>query len=66
MYLGSCPDLANRLNIECNCCETCHTDDDEGYDSLQQLEFEDGYYDVCCKVREVYETRRVNGILPLV
>ncbi len=52
-YLGRCTELSKRLRIECDCCDTCHDDDDEGYDSLCEVEFEDGYYDACCRMREI-------------
>lgn len=51
-YLGWCPDLAKRLNIHCECCESCHEDDHQEYIFLGQIEFSDGYYDVCCKMKD--------------
>jgi len=50
-YLGWCPDIAKRLGMERNCCDSCHEDEDYGY-SLSNIEFKDGYYDVCCKMKE--------------
>lgn len=52
-YLGYCPDLAKRFNIECDCCCSCHEDENNGYDSFCEVEFEDGYYDACCNMRNI-------------
>ena len=49
--LGFCPDLSKRLNIEFNCCDSCHQDDLLEYAFLGKVEFEDGYYDTCCNMR---------------
>lgn len=57
-YLGWCPDLASRLNLECECCTTCHEDEDGDYILLGQVEFEDGYYDACCKMKNRVENAR--------
>lgn len=56
-YLGWCPQLAERLNMQISCCTTCHEDDEQEYAYLSNIEFEDGYYDVCCKMRQT-----ANGI----
>lgn len=52
-YLGWCPHISKKLNIKLECCDSCHEDEHNGYDSLGQIEFEDGYYDVCCKMKEL-------------
>lgn len=54
-YLGWCPDLAKRFNIQCKCCNCCHEDDQQEYAFLGQIEFEDGYYDVCCNMRNIID-----------
>lgn len=51
-YLGWCPDLAKRFNIQVNCCDCCHEDDEQEYSYLGQIQFNDGYYDTCCKMKE--------------
>jgi hypothetical protein len=50
-YLGSCYELAIRLNIHQSCCDSCHEDED--YD-LSEAEFENGYYDCCCIMKEKF------------
>lgn len=58
-YLGWCPDLAKRFNIKRKCCDSCHYDDDYGHCYLGEIEFEDGYFDVCCTMREVVNASNV-------
>lgn len=52
-YLGWCPNLAKRFNTKTKCCDCCHEDDHLEVAFLGQIEFEDGYFDVCCTMREV-------------
>jgi hypothetical protein len=56
-YLGWCPDLAQRLNIKCSCCTCCHEDDHNEYSFLGQIEFDDGYYDCCCSMRNIIDDK---------
>lgn len=55
-YLGSCEKLSVRLCIEMKCCDACHEEDEREYCFLGQVEFEDGYYDACCKMKNCCES----------
>ena len=48
-YLGSCEEFRKKFIIICECCSSCHTDENEGY-SLRDFDTEEGYYEICCSV----------------
>lgn len=53
-YLGWCADLAKRLGIKKSCCDSCHEDEDAGL-SIPIAQFDDGYYDCCCKMKDEFD-----------
>jgi hypothetical protein len=60
--LGGCSDFAKKFGLEnVNCCNSCHDDDDEGYMSLSEKNFEDGWYCVCCAMLIAYDEMEKKG-----
>lgn len=48
--MNFCDDLAEKLNIKCDCCDSCHNDSDNGYASLIEKEINGIYYQICCSM----------------
>ena len=54
--IGGCLEL-ERLIPELSavgCCNSCHEDTEEYGYSLQYIDTDKGYYEVCCKMKEAY------------
>lgn len=53
--IGGCADAERDLKISASCCNSCHEDDDLGYE-MEYIEVnETDYYYVCCAVLHEYE-----------
>lgn len=59
-YLGSCKDLLDRFKSSSivSCCDSCHDDIDSGYEGID-VEFEDGFYKVCCNLKNHLEDKNL-------
>lgn len=55
--LGGCKEFSERFGISWDCCLSCHEDDDYGYDSMHEEQFDNGYYVICCKIFLEYEKK---------
>ncbi len=57
-YLGSCAELEKEFPVLImeNCCNSCHVDNEEYGYSLQYIDTDDGFYEVCCKINQAFKS----------
>ena len=55
-FKGNCDEARERFNLNCDCCDSCHDDDANGYEMCYLvLEGMGEYYYVCCAVKNAYD-----------
>lgn len=60
---GGCEEALKFFKIDLpkyGCCTSCHDDADSGEYSLCVRYVDDGYFEVCCSVSFVIDSRRIN------
>lgn len=57
-FLGDCQDFSERFNLKSNCCTSSHEDFDLGYEDLERVEVDDGFYLVCLPLEREYYTEQ--------
>lgn len=49
--------LALDVDIPVDCCDSCHEDEEMGYESFIEVEYNGSDYLVCCSIYNEFESR---------
>lgn len=52
-----CEEIKKKYNLQSDCCESCHEDDDMGYGEDLWFEIEGKDWHICCATYKAYESR---------
>ena len=55
--MSDCRRIKQEFGLTAECCDSCHEDEEMGYDSMCTIDTQDGPVEVCCKVQIEFNSR---------